>query len=467
MDCSSACDVRVTGGGDQVAAHGGLFVLGRFADGLGLGEALSAVVAPGGERAPVHDRGKVLVHALLMLAGGGGACSDIEHLRAQPVLFGRVASDSTLYRTLRGLGPEAVQLLLAAVASARGAVWERRGDTAGSAGVVLDIDSTLVEVHSENKAGAAAHFKAGFGFHPMLCAPSDGEPLSIMLRPGNAAANNIADRIGVLDAAVAQLPEAVAAGHRASGEAPAPRQVQLRVDAAGCSTQIAQACRQRNIEFFMTARSNDGVTTAIDHNRFDRDTWQPALGGRRRAIKARPGRGAHQKRRPRRLARAHPLHREARAASPRRAAHPVRLRAVALPRVLHRRRRRPRTARRPHASPRTNREHHRRAQRLRPQTHALQRLRRQRRLGRPRRAQHGAGEMVPTTAPAGATRQSRPQTPQMATMARTRPNSALLKKMDPAPAALVARHTTTTARLQPRRPIDTTTARRPQPPPKL
>ena len=214
-----------------------------------------------------------------MLAGGGEACSDIEHLRAQPVLFGQVASDSTLYRTLRGLGPEAVQSLLAAVASVRGAVWERRGDTAGSAGVVLDIDSTLVEVHSENKAGAAAHFKAGFGFHPMLCATSDGEPLSIMLRPGNAAANNIADHIDVLDAAVAQLPEAVAAGHRASGEAPAPRQVQLRVDAAGCSTQIAQACRQRNIEFFMTARSNDEVTTAIDHNRFDRDTWQPALGG--------------------------------------------------------------------------------------------------------------------------------------------------------------------------------------------
>ena len=278
MDGSSTCDVRVTGGGDQVAAHGGLFVLGRFADGLGLGEALSAVVAPGGERAPVHDRGKVLVHALLMLAGGGEACSDIEHLRAQPVLFGQVASDSTLYRTLRGLGPEAVRSLLAAVASVRGAVWERRGDTAGSAAVVLDIDSTLVEVHSENKAGAAAHFKAGFGFHPMLCATSDGEPLSIMLRRGNAAANNIADHIDVLDAAVAQLPEAVAAGHCASGGAPAPRQVQLRVDAAGCSTQIAQACRQRNIEFFMTARSNDEVTTAIDHNRFDRDTWQPALG---------------------------------------------------------------------------------------------------------------------------------------------------------------------------------------------
>ncbi len=68
MDCSSTCDVRVTGGGDQVAAHGGLWVLGRFADALGLGEALSSAVPPRGERAPSHDPGKVLVHALLMFA---------------------------------------------------------------------------------------------------------------------------------------------------------------------------------------------------------------------------------------------------------------------------------------------------------------------------------------------------------------------------------------------------------------
>ena len=109
----------------------------------------------GRQRAPVHDRGKVLVHALLMLAGGGEACSYIEHLRAQPVLFGQVASNSC---NAAGPGPRG-GAVLAAVASVRGAVWERRGDTAGSAAVVLDIDSTLVEVHSENKAGAAAHFK--------------------------------------------------------------------------------------------------------------------------------------------------------------------------------------------------------------------------------------------------------------------------------------------------------------------
>ena len=70
MDHNSTCDVRVTGGGGQVAAHAGLWALGRFCDGLGLGEALSAAVLPCGERAPVHDRGRVLVHASLMLAGG-------------------------------------------------------------------------------------------------------------------------------------------------------------------------------------------------------------------------------------------------------------------------------------------------------------------------------------------------------------------------------------------------------------
>lgn len=36
---------------------------------------------------PLHDRGKVLTQAMLILAGGGEACADIEHLRAQGALF--------------------------------------------------------------------------------------------------------------------------------------------------------------------------------------------------------------------------------------------------------------------------------------------------------------------------------------------------------------------------------------------
>ena len=76
---------------------------------------------------------------------------------------------------------------------------------------MVDLDATLVGSHSE-KEGATANFKRGFGFHPMLAfvdhgAGGTGEPLVGMLRPGRANANDAADQIAVLDAALAQLPE--------------------------------------------------------------------------------------------------------------------------------------------------------------------------------------------------------------------------------------------------------------------
>ena len=92
MNRNSALSAVVEGSGRGVVAHVGLHALGSFADRLGLGDSLSAAVPVSGERLPTHDRGKVLVQAMLMLAGGGEACADIEHLRSQPGLFGSVAS---------------------------------------------------------------------------------------------------------------------------------------------------------------------------------------------------------------------------------------------------------------------------------------------------------------------------------------------------------------------------------------
>ena len=198
-------------GGDRVVAHVGLHALGGLADRLGLGEALSARIAATGERGVLHDRGKVLVQAMLMLAGGGESCADIEHLRSQGDLFGDVASDSTLYRTLRRIDPVTLGGLWEAMAETRAKVWRRSAATTGKARVVLDIDASLVEIHSENKQGTAANYKDGFGFHPMLCfADATGEALAALLRPGNATANGVVDHLAVLDAAVAQLPPDIA-----------------------------------------------------------------------------------------------------------------------------------------------------------------------------------------------------------------------------------------------------------------
>ena len=285
MKPTSVTNAQLTGGGDRVVWGAGLFALGRFADRVGLTEALSAAVPARGERAPVHDRGAVLVHALLVLAGGGEACTDIEYLRAQRELFGEVASDSTLYRTLTGLGPGGGAALMSAAAAVRSGLWA--GHDRGRP-LVLDVDSTLVEIHSENKEGAAPHFKGGYGFHPMVCSTADGEPLWVKQRAGNAAANDIADHLEVIDAAVSMLPCPDAAGHRPGDDSElAQRSLVVRIDAAGCSAKLAKGLRDRNIGFMVSARSTPGIQAAIRGALGDPGRWHNAA---KRPRQRKPGR---------------------------------------------------------------------------------------------------------------------------------------------------------------------------------
>ena len=277
MNANSTVAVVVEGGGEQVVAHVGLHALGSLADRLELGALLSARMPQ--PRLRFHDRGKVLVQAMLMLAGGGEACSDIERLRAQPSLFGTVASDSTLYRAIRAIDSDALSGVWEAIAEARAQVWRRSAATTGSAPVILDLDASLVDIHSENKEGTAANYKRGFGFSPMFCfADATGEALAGLLRPGNATANSIADQLAVLDAAIAQLPARIAAGHhRGDDPQQVRRAVQVRTDSAGCSARLATEFRARNIGFAVVARTNPQVKAAISRAVDDEDRWAPAL----------------------------------------------------------------------------------------------------------------------------------------------------------------------------------------------
>lgn len=277
MNANSAVSVVVDGGGDQVVAHVGLHALGSFADRLALGELLSARIAA--PRFRVHDRGKVMVHAMLMLAGGGEACSDIERLRAQPTLFGAVPSDSTLYRTVRSIDATGLAHVWEGVADTRRKVWQRSSAVTGKAPVVLDLDASLVDIHSENKEGTAANYKRGFGFSPMFCfADATGEVLGGLLRPGNATANDIADQLAVLDAAIGQLPARMAAGHhRGDDPGSVRRAVTVRADSAGGSPRLAAEFRARNISFAVVARTNPQVQAAISRAASDERRWSVAL----------------------------------------------------------------------------------------------------------------------------------------------------------------------------------------------
>ncbi|MBW3085932.1 IS1380 family transposase ISCur1 [Austwickia sp. TVS 96-490-7B] len=181
--------------------------------------ALSAALSPWRKPFARHDPAKVLLDLAITLALGGDACRDVALIRAEPGLYGLVASDATISRTIAALTAD-VDSVEKAVAAARTAarahVWARAGQYApnhqASAAdpLVIDLDATLITAHSE-KEQAAATFKHGFGFHP-LCAFVDhgpdgtGEPLGMLLRPGNAGSNTAADHITVLKTALAAVP---------------------------------------------------------------------------------------------------------------------------------------------------------------------------------------------------------------------------------------------------------------------
>lgn len=179
-----------------------------------LAKELSVQLAPWRAGRAVHDPGKTVLDVAIAIALGGDCLADVAVVRAQPELFGPVASDPTVSRLVDRLAAEpeqSIAAIRAARAAARGRVWGHRAPVSATGQVIVDLDATLVGAHSE-KEQAAPTYKRGFGFHPMLAfvdhaEHATGEPLAGMLRPGNAGANDAEDQIAVLDAALAQLPE--------------------------------------------------------------------------------------------------------------------------------------------------------------------------------------------------------------------------------------------------------------------
>ncbi len=275
MNGSRAVEPVVVMEGDgQVASQVGLHLLGDLADRCGLTSGYSAAVAWRGERAPVHDRGRLLAQVAVMLAGGGECVADMAALRDQPDLFGEVASAPTVWRALRDIDAVVLDALRGARARARARVWEATG---APGEIVLDVDAALIEVHSENKEGAASNFKGGYGFHPVFCTlDATGEALAGILRPGNATANSGADQLGVVDLALAQLPAAYQAGHH-PGDDPTgvTHRIVVRADSAGAVGTFVHGLVARHLEFSVYARVNDQLSSAIAA--VAEEAWRPAI----------------------------------------------------------------------------------------------------------------------------------------------------------------------------------------------
>jgi hypothetical protein len=98
----------------------------------------------------VHDPGKTVLDLAVAVALGGDCLADAGVLRAEPALFGPVASDPVVSRLIGRLAGDAASALKAirsARAAARQRAWALAGDAAPSCGgglITADIDATIV-----------------------------------------------------------------------------------------------------------------------------------------------------------------------------------------------------------------------------------------------------------------------------------------------------------------------------------
>lgn len=136
--------MTVSADGKGIVSQSGGLLLTRTLAATGLDRGLSAAL--GRWRAPraAHDPGKTIADLAVTLALGGDCLADIALLRAEPGLFGPVASDPVVSRLVAKLANDALRALKAiraARAAARQRAWELAGDAAPGPVVLAEGDA--------------------------------------------------------------------------------------------------------------------------------------------------------------------------------------------------------------------------------------------------------------------------------------------------------------------------------------
>ena len=266
--------------GTGIVSQAGATLLTATVTTTGLHQALSTALGRWRHPGAIHDPGKVLCDLAITLALGGDCLADIATLRAEPSLFGLVASDPTVSRlitTLAGDLDAALAAINTARARARATAWTLAGDHAPDHDIspehplIVDLDATLLTAHSD-KESAAPTFKRGYGFHP-LCAFVDhgatgtGEPLAFLLRPGNAGSNTAADHITVTRDALRQLPFTGRGGR-------VGRKVLIRTDAAGATHEFLDWLAARKLAYSLGFTLSEDAVERLA--RIPSQAWTPA-----------------------------------------------------------------------------------------------------------------------------------------------------------------------------------------------
>jgi Transposase DDE domain group 1 len=206
-----------------------------------------------GDRPGAAHPGRKLLTLVHAMVAGGDCIDDVELLRAGStgsVLGHRVMAASTVGTWLRSFSFGHVRQLDQLTETILGRAWAA-GAGPGDGPLVVDVDSTICEVHGYHKQGACYGYTHRLGYHPLLAfRAGSGELLHARLRKG--AANTARGIVRFVDELVARLRHAGASG-----------ELTFRMDSGFWSAKLIRRLRRHRARYSITVRQTKTIRAAI------------------------------------------------------------------------------------------------------------------------------------------------------------------------------------------------------------
>ena len=234
----------------NLVANAGLVLVATLVKKLGLEALVDEHVSVPSKSGGFSPGRKVLtlVHAMIAGATHIGHVNVLRAGKSADVLCHRVMAPSTLGTFLRAFSFGHVRQLEAVVAEALRRAWSQMSLPER---LVIDVDSTIVEVCGKKKHGASYGYTKTLGYHPLLATRADtGEVLHARMRKGSANTQRGTKRF--CEELIARLRRAGASG-----------QIVCRFDSGYWSEKTIATLERLKVSYTMAVRCGNQAIAAV------------------------------------------------------------------------------------------------------------------------------------------------------------------------------------------------------------
>ncbi|MGI9017254.1 MAG: IS1380 family transposase [Euzebya sp.] len=256
--------VAMTFDEDNLVANAGLLAPALLAQRLGIAETVTERLRLDRDRPGAANSGAKVITVLGGMLAGADCIDDLDVLRAgaTPELFDDLRAPSTIGTWLRAFKWSNVRELDAVTRQIMVRAWAAGlGPPDLTGPLMIDVDSSICPAYGPAKQGCRFGYTKVRGYHPLIATvAATGEVAHTRMRGGNAGSARGAGTF--VAETISRVRDAGATG-----------QLTLRADSAFYAKTVLWACRNTDVRFSVTIRSNARLRKAIAA--IPEDGWTP------------------------------------------------------------------------------------------------------------------------------------------------------------------------------------------------